>query len=732
MPAFRRLPALIVTSLLAISAWAQTATFREGVQAFEAGRFPEAAGALAAVPATDPHYAEAQYYLARLFLQTPLRDPDRAKEAIENALRRDPDNVRYLEVELWRRYFHTASFLPLYQAKKRIDLAERILEREPENAVAHFVLGAWAYEGFRQQYHGVQFPGPGHQRRLLSEEAAALTDAAYLLEPRLVDTGDGPAIAFVDAIHAGFEVPVTSMRRAGREAYAEALHHLRRALAANPAWPDVYAVLAAAFALRGAHADAFGVLDTMRIHLPDRAETWLYRGYFEHRTGRYAAAAASFDEGLARLPAPERRAFLDVAYFLPLVEQVWYEADSAGYAAGFWESRDPRYLTPVNERLLEHFARLVYADLRFGDREKGLHGWETEPGQVIVRYGEPPAEARYGTRSDAYLIFHYGDDLYFKFMDLARGGHFTFYSPSALDFAGFKPARGLIENDFAVRGPETFRKRPDRFTYEPPGRVAMPYLTGAFRGSDGKTDLYVAYGIPVEEDGAGAPAVRAGAFLIRGNEGVVHAQSRLLDRRTAGASGMWVDACRLSVEPGTYTLALEFEPVGGGDRVGQERERITVPGFAGTSLQLSDVLLAYTVEEEASPETLPGWISRRGLAIRPAPGRGFSVGQPVYLYFEVYGLQPAPDGLARYAVEAVLVRSDEAGGLERLIRQAFGGAREAGVSVRFEGQSRSREDGQYLVLDTTTQPPGRYVLVLRLTDLLRNETVERRRTLQLG
>ncbi len=720
-----------LTLPLAAAGQGSAAWFARGVEAFEEGRYADAVEALETVVRDDPAFADAYYYLARIFLETPLLDPGRAEDDIKKALERDPDNLRYLEVELWRKYFHGSSFLPLYQAKKRIDLADRILERDPDNAVAHFVLGAWAFEGFRENFHAVDFGSVSRRTALLSLEEAAMTDAAFLLEARLVETEGEASVVFIDELGSGFEIPTTSRHGAALAAYDDAVAHLRRALAAAPAWRDVYTLLMRAYALRGAYTDAFPVLDTMRVHFPDAADTWLYRGYFQVRTGDFEGAAKSFARGIALMPARQRRAFEDVAYFLPLVEQVRYDADSSGIARSFWESRDPRFLTPLNERLLEHDARLVYADLRFGAMEEGKRGWETEPGQVVVRYGEPPAEAQYTTRADRYMVFHYGD-FHFKFMDLAKAGRFYFYSPSASDFEGFRPPRGVWENDFAILGPETFRKTPERFDFDTDHRVTFPFRASAFKGEDGVTDLYVAYGVPLSPEAA----VRTGAFLVKGNDGLAAEHRRMLAPGqgpvAAFAEATYrIDTHTLHVPGGKYVLSVEFAPVAADTVEGFERTRIALTAFPKDRLRLSDVMLAYGVEEAEAGAPPPGWIHRRDLAVLPAPWGVFHREEPIYFYFEMYNLARDASGQTRYEVEAVLVKGDDAKGLEKLIRKAFGGERATGVSARFEGRGTSVDEGQYLILDASSEHPGAYVLAVRVKDLARGTTAEARRALRL-
>ena len=54
----------------------------------------------------------------------------------------------------------------------------------------------------------------------------------------------------------------------------------------------------------------------------------------------------------------------------------------------FWTKRDPLYLTEFNERRLEHYGRVAYANLRFSRRLKGIRGWQTAMGKAYIKFGK--------------------------------------------------------------------------------------------------------------------------------------------------------------------------------------------------------------------------------------------------------------------------------------------------------------------------------------------------------
>lgn len=77
----------------------------------------------------------------------------------------------------------------------------------------------------------------------------------------------------------------------------------------------------------------------------------------------------------------------------------------------FWKERDPLNLTPYNERLLEHYTRIAYSNLRFGIPKLNITGWKTDRGTVVIRYGVPPFVTRIrptvvaGVRNDVIKEF---------------------------------------------------------------------------------------------------------------------------------------------------------------------------------------------------------------------------------------------------------------------------------------------------------------------------------------
>ncbi|TDI70260.1 MAG: GWxTD domain-containing protein, partial [Bacteroidetes bacterium] len=450
------------------------------------------------------------------------------------------------------------------------------------------------------------------------------------------------------------------------------------------------------------------------------------------------------------------------------------------YAARYWTSKDPRLLTPYNERKLEHYARLTYADLLYGASELGLRGWNTERGQIIVRYGTPigdvviipkssskisesframaqdpdPDNQGEGSRilqitrdgygfdmfeeANTYNIWTY-EDKKFVFEDPFRNGEFRLYSPSASDIS-----QGSLPwlNDYAIRARETFREEPESYTYKAPGRqIDVPFLVASFKNfSSDLTDVYVNYGIPVNDfdrsDDIIDITANAGMFVVSENRDMLVEQRRTIyGLRTAQVvqfeeSNLWIDTEQLRVPPGMQEVSVEFETAGAAT-VAVQRRKVEILDFSGDDLALSDLLLAYRVDEvEFGTPTLSTDIVRNGLSIMPAPWSVFSTKQPIYLYFEVYNLDLDSNGSANYLVEAALGPKKQGNAIGNFLKGIFGGG-EAGVAVSLPIQISSANDGQYLILDASNQEPGLYTIALKITDQATGKTLQREQDLFL-
>ena len=692
---------LLLVLLIAPAALAQgsdDAPFVAGLAALDVADYEEATRQLEEAVEVDPQHADAHYALALAYgADSPLRNEREVLRHLDRALRLIPDNPRYLEARLdaLRRTVGEEKAFSMTDTR-RPALARRILDLDSTSALAHEELALSAFLEF-------------DWRRQLAGRVG------------------------------GWDAEATrGQSGAANLARAQAEAHLAMALQTEPARESAHRLRLRIAAYARDDARLYDAAQAYAAARPDDPAAPLYVGLAAYRLNRLDEAERSFDQALAAMTPAARTAFERISLLLDADEQAAYAADSAATTERFWRARDPRLLSPQNERRLEHLARLALADLLFADPPRGERGWMTPRGEVVVRYGLPDGDGRWLASNvlakdfGAYEQWVYGategqQGFTLLFEDAFRSGEYDFPSSAAGE-------------DEATRARSLFHRTPERFAYQPPGGfVAFPHLVATFKGQDGQTDVVVPLGIPLAEDGSASTQgvilnLEAGAFLLDAEARVVAEARRQVKRLQPAnteqreATTYWAGELALEAAPGAYTLAVEFEQPRT-DAVGVAREAVMVPDYSGSGLRLSSVLPAFHVEE-ADGVVAATQLRRGDLVIDPAPWEAFALDRPIYLYVEVYGLTPR-EGRTNYEVEVILKPEDQANPLTRIARRLLGRASPSGVAIRYPVEGDAADEGQYAILDASGQVPGTYLLTLRIHDRYAGTMVETSRYLEL-
>ena len=313
---------LLLLLIVCLPAQAQTAVER-AQEAVERGDFAQAA----TLASTDEESAAAQFLLWQLYTETPLGDGGRAGRALSRAIALDPDNVAYREAQIVHlRRRRTTYVQNEYLQYRRMDLARDLLRLDSTNAVAQEELGLQAARDFDAVYqHAAMIGAPEGIRQSLA--AQQLQVRAYLAATQ----------AFESALNAAPE-------------RASAYRPILRIYARTEQWTHV---------LR--------VARQMTEHVTGDADAWIWRGLAEQRLGNDRLADEAFTRGLNLMPAPQSALF-DATEFVTVEGGNVVDSD-------FWDDLDPLLLTPYNERLIAHYARIALADLLYAAPKLNLRGW---------------------------------------------------------------------------------------------------------------------------------------------------------------------------------------------------------------------------------------------------------------------------------------------------------------------------------------------------------------------
>jgi GWxTD domain-containing protein len=619
-----------------------------------------------------------------------FRDRREAERALRTAIRLMPDDAAaLLEYGLLLRRQQSR-----VDAKRTLERAWQLAERqsgalEPElRARFHYEL-ARIYETWWEDWQNLVMIPETVERVACGRAPGPLThaDAAVACPEEWARQSD-------------HVVPLADLKSEERQ---RMLGHLRAAVVADPALED------AALRLLGHLADDrdWDEFDRVLRHLllaaPDDPRAHLFAGLSLHERGRLREAEAAFTRALALLPDEDRAVFADVSLLLtPDVRERYRgldEEDRAEAARIVFAAKTPLFLTGVEERRLEHYARLAWTELKFASPTAGERGWDSDRGRIWVRYGAPWRwyQCCYGTALPVrHAYWSYGE----------AGPVFVFSRNRTYRRARMSELAVRLERQLEADTPEMYRPRTI------PALMELPHQVARFRGEDPsltRVELYA--GVALAELAASpGDRVEAAFFIFDPAYRPVWGEPARVEaaEETLGLT------YRLEVVPGDYVFSLEARRVDA-DTVprpaARSREALEVRPFPPESLAVSDLLLASAIESRGPVER------RTDLRIVPLRTTELRAGDPILLYFEIYGLADDGDGLARYRAALVMEDATRRNLAQRVLRGVQELVRGTQTpELRWERTAPVR-DGvtvDYLRIEAEALVPGTYTIRIRI------------------
>lgn len=360
-------------------------------------------------------------------------------------------------------------------------------------------------------------------------------------------------------------------------------------------------------------------------------------GYVLHLRGDVPAAEDAFGRAVEGLPPEERERWTSLRFVLSRdAERRWQTASDAEREREwrrFWTFSNPLFLVEGNDRLTDHFARLVRARIDEDAAHPFRIPWDEDLEEALIRYGRNIGWSRFRApprgqtlQDSRSVVGHHhpasrGYDFPEEFLaapadvppeswiTMPREARTWYAAPYAPDFQGLETqvARFRRGDSLLVVG-----------AYRPDPRSPLAELPGA---PERRADPFAPWSAqePAEAS-ASADPVEAGLFLVpeEGDEPL-----RVLGEEREGV-------LRLTAPTGRYVSSLEvFEPEAGAAwraRQGVAQAEL-VRGIAG----VSDVIV---LREGAS---LPADLEEAIPMMRPGVRVGRS--ERFVLAWEVYGLE---------------------------------------------------------------------------------------------
>jgi TonB family protein len=614
----------------------------------------------------------------------PLEWRAAAARALESALIRTPDNP--------------APFLALARIRRKQGLpadARALLERgirraqqggitvSPRlTAELNYEMAVAARDASRPWTHLGLLPADALQG--LSCERVAVATAGEQVTPETLIAWNYLCPA---ALRGALDARFAEVTASGDEREVM-LRSLRAAVAADPAHVGANVELLLDLAERG---DGSALLNGARrfgIASGGHPYARLLGGLALHWMGRAEDAARELEAGLAGLSAEEEARLRDITPLLDPEKARRFEsmtsAERARVESELWAPRDPIASTDVNERMVAHLARSVYAHLRLG-------GSQTDAGDVWVRYGAPLRIRAVGD----------GTPLRTELWDYGQGPAMTFRRPAASAALELTPEASAYLADLRTMLPHAQGSI---------GRVAAPLVAevARFRSASGAVQADVVTRVPEIFGAAGTPVDVALVQVGPRGERIA------IDRERASVGN--VLRLRADARPGARELAVEM--------LSPTLDRavaVRVPfdrAARGADARVSDLQLTNAVARTRRE------VARDSRGIAPMPDAELA-GDEVGALFELYDLAGAP----AYQLRVELVPSEGGQTIPVEIRPA-GETRFAPSFTR----ARWPEAGpvtEYLTVRLTDVAPGAYTLraVVELgadEKIVTERTVERR------
>ena len=440
----------------------------------------------------------------------------------------------------------------------------------------------------------------------------------------------------------------------------KAVRYLKACIEADPQFKDAYFQLGLACYEANRPDELIRVATLLIKRVPEDKDALLFCGLGYQALGDETSAHGFYTRALQRMAPAERAVMESVQAIMPDVERAKLddlprEPEAVGGTdqpwvdsverVQFWRRQDPLFLTEFNERRMEHYGRVAYANLRFSRPSKGIEGWQTDMGKVYIKLGRYLHRRMQRPETASVIAIDrtntFGRSLPGKRIPwrLAMQKETWFYGGFRVDF--------LISDGFHGFSPS---RLPDRTRYvDPYGRkkYSVPHQVAGFRDGD-SLRVELAYALPkynvAVSDSDRSIALENGIFLFDEKWDEVYRKRSDLKLRWPEITPSGypaADSLRKShlvfqiafgLSPGAYNLVGEVRDKMKGS-IGTFRQRREFEAV-DASLSMSDLLLAARIESRTPyPEGRPD------LDIVANPLRTYHRSEPAFIYLEVYNLE---------------------------------------------------------------------------------------------
>lgn len=627
---------------------------------------------LSSISPESPYYSTAMVRLSEILMtENTVLSRRAAEEAMRNAIRTSPEDpwhyVRLSKIQFERSFYRSAF--------AACDDAIRINQSKPV------------------PYHDV-FSEAYYYKGLIKERQA---------------------LKYKDMISPVNEDFSISLSNFGYEDMLESARYYEKALEYNGTHRDALFHLGLLYYEIRAFDKMSALFEKIVQYKPEDKDALMFLGLAYYHRGDFAQSHTYYQRAIHAMSPEEASRVNHIGHIVPRDDKENYlsragsPTQSSAYAAQFWRKRDPLLSSDYNERMLEHYNRMAYVNLRFGIPRQNIMGWETERGMIYIRYGKPSQWVR--TQPDEKMLggteIWYYPRFSFRFEDHYSSGKFLLDNPSLL---ASESAYNEHSEDYVFPAERLFpvTARVYQFKSQSGLNKIRVYYSALIKSMDPDYETYGPTG-----------KTQTGFFITDSERNIL---SKIMDtslvepKETRDAhvyKTTTMETFIQSKEPVQWSLELKSL---GEFRYAMAGDSLTLRSFSSRTLDMSDVVLADYVDEN-KPYTV--FANTQGV---------LQADKPLYFFAEVYNLTLEKDQ-SRFVVEAGLA-PHATGGIRTFLQKIFGNT-DALVYSTFEQTGTSRDDTVTFALNVSEVPPGNYDAVVRIRDLISGHTTEQKTSIRI-
>jgi GWxTD domain-containing protein len=508
-----------------------------------------------------------------------------------------------------------------------------------------------------------------------------------------------------------------------------------------------------------------------RIQNPDSATAVFYEALEKLREPLRAQPSPVNEKSLQRL-------YTDIIDIINDAERARWETlrapdEKVAFIKRFWIGHDLTPATPVNERLVEHYTRLLYARDKFGYFD--ARGYD-DRGMIYIQYGPPDDYVddviNQGTVPvSSWVYYRHGTPVNFDFVDQGSGYRLTSWLTNAMrnfnPIAGLPTLQSLVNRRVTlhpfyarlsseleyilsqrISNPNDIRRQIERAVNayaidvttkqaQLPKSMSDVLTTidalpcalhlAKFKGKNQKLDLVASYGFaPADLKGkTDTLQVRIVAAVRDSSLGFYASRDTTCTfrPRTPQPVEAFVAATTYSLPPSKYYFLLDINNPHGKQR-GLRDFSVVLGRYPDGVLHLSTAIFASQVVPASDSLAPKQSLRRHDLAMTPYPFSTIKRDQRIFLYLEIYDLKRDESGETFYEVQYE-VNAPEKKGLPSLLASLNPFSKSRGsISVIDTRRGKATTEPTYLQLDFSQLRGGNYDLIVRVTDKVAKITKE--------